>query len=132
MDGDPPRHLRGENSLSSCGCQTGQDCGCHDGMHGYDFLGALTSDAAVEEIFPEAQVRSGVGHNQALRDLMKQSAEAGQIVVSSGALAYVPGTGQCSATGQSSNLKLAQTASGLALTGVEIGVAATAGGAVAG
>lgn len=86
-------------------------------------LGALTPDQAAEQIFPQAQVKSGAGHNQAVRDLMLRAVQAGQMLDPSGAPGYSQ-QGDCSATGTSTNVRLAQTASGLALTGVSIGLVA--------
>jgi|SRR5882724_9334790 len=59
-------------------------------------FGSLTPDQATEQIFPAAQVRSGAGHNQSIRDQILQSANAGQILNAQGSPAYMPGTGQCS------------------------------------
>lgn len=114
------------------------------GMHGYVVLGsldgwglgALTPDQATDQIFPAAQVRSGAGHNQATRDAIRASAAAGLMVNAQGSPAYIPGTAQCSATGQSGNVKLAQVSGQLALTGINTAaalstsVAAALGGAV--
>jgi len=87
---------------------------------GSQLLGALTPDQAAEQVFPTAQIRRGAGHNQSIWDQIRQSAAGGLIVDAHGAPAYVPGTGACSATGQSSNIKLAQVAGTLALTGVNV------------
>lgn len=90
----------------------------------HTLLGALSPDAAVESIFPAAQVRSGAGHNQGVRDLMVQAVAAGQLLDVGGAPGYSQAK-DCSATGQSQNVRLAQTASGLALTGTSIGLIAS-------
>jgi hypothetical protein len=87
-------------------------------------LGSLTADQATEQVFPAAQVRSSAGHNQSVRDQILASVNAGQILNAQGSPDYIPGSGQCSATGVSSNLKLAQTSAGLALTGTSIGLVA--------
>jgi len=113
------------------------------GMHGYVVLGglrgdpwglgALTPEQATEQIFPAAQVRTGAGHNQAIRDVILASVRAGQIVNAQGQPSYIPGSPQCAAIGPQTgpnNLQLAQTASGLALTGVSIGLVAS-GAAIA-
>jgi hypothetical protein len=81
-------------------------------------LGALTPDQATEQVFPAAQVKNSAGHNQAARDQILASANAGQILNGQGGLDYVPGTSQCSASGVSSNVKLAQISGTLALTGI--------------
>jgi len=85
-------------------------------------LGELSPDQAAEQIFPAAKVGRSAGHNQAVRDLMVRAVSAGQLLDASGAPAYSQ-TADCSATGMSSNVRLAQTASGLALTGVSVGLA---------
>lgn len=90
-------------------------------------LGALTPDQAVESIFPASSVRNAAGHTQKVRDLMVQAAQAGEMLDPSGAPGYSQ-AGDCSATGVSTNVRLAQMASGLALTGTTIGL--TAAGAV--
>ncbi|TMI88361.1 MAG: hypothetical protein E6H00_13080 [Bacillati bacterium ANGP1] len=87
-------------------------------------IGALSPDQAAEQIFPAASVRAGAGHNQAVRDLIARAVSAGQLLDPSGAPGYSQ-AGDCSATGVSSNVRLAQTASGLALTGVSIGLLAS-------
>ena len=90
------------------------------GIRRQSLLGALTPDQAAELVFPKAQIRSGAGHNQSIWDQIRQSAAGGRILDVHGSPAYVPGTAQCSATGQSSNIKLAQVSGTLALTGVNI------------
>lgn len=90
-------------------------------------LGALTPEAATEQIFPASKVSGAAGHNQAIRDGMLRDVQAGQILNAGGAPAYIPGTPDCKAIGPTTgpnNLQLAQTASGLALTGVSIGLVA--------
>lgn len=91
--------------------------------HRFSGLGALTADQAVEQIFPAAQVRSGAGHNSAVRSLMVQAVQAGQMLNASGSPAYIPGTVQCSASGVSSNVKLAQVSGTMALTGLNVAAA---------
>jgi hypothetical protein len=58
-------------------------------------LAALTPDRCAEQIFPAAQVRSGAGHNAAVRNLMVQAAAAGSMLNSQGQPAYIPGTADC-------------------------------------
>ena len=112
-----------------CGCQT-EDCSCHSpSARGYTrgpylngiFLGALTPDEAAEKIIPHSATSSFA---QKIRAGIISDVQAGQLLNAQGAAAYIPGTEQCSATGQNANLKLAQTASGLALQGVSIGLVA--------
>jgi len=93
-------------------------------------LGALTAQQAVESVFPSSSITSTAGHTQSIYDGYIADVQAGQIV-DAGAAAYEPGSSQCSATGVSSNVKLAQTASGLALTGTMIGIQAATGIAAA-
>jgi len=77
-------------------------------------LGALTPDQAAEQIFPQAKVRSGAGHNAAIRAGMVADAQAGQMIVASGELAYSSPQSGCAGV---SLMKpaLANTVSGLAL-----------------
>jgi len=58
-------------------------------------LGAITADQAAEQIFPQARVGKNAGHNAATRAAIVSSAGAGQMVNASGALAYMPGSGDC-------------------------------------
>lgn len=89
------------------------------------YLSALTPDQATEQIFPAASVKTSAGHNQGVRNGILASVQAGQITGNTpGVLDYTPGTGECSASGVSTTVKLAQTASGLALTGTTIGLTA--------
>jgi hypothetical protein len=116
--------------MNACTCQ-GKDCGCDTGLHGLfsgapyrsDFLGALTADAAAKQVFPNAPRSPNAGHNMDTYNQIVASVQAG--LVGGSANAYMPGTGDCSATGVNSDVKLAQTASGLALTGVSMGLLAT-------
>lgn len=87
------------------------------------YLSAITADQATESIFPAAAVKTSAGHNLATRNLMVQAVQAGQLLDPSGVAAYSQNK-DCSASGQSTNVKLAQTASGLALTGTSIGLTA--------
>jgi len=87
-------------------------------------LGALTPQQAVESVFPQASVTSTAGHTQAVWDGYVRDVQAGQMVDASGQPAYLPGTQDCSATGVSTSVRLAQTASGMALTGTAIGLTA--------
>jgi len=99
-----------------CGCQH-----CEDKRLGY-LLGALSPDEVAEQIFPQAKVRGGAGHNQAIRDGLKNAAQTGRLYPE-----YRPGTGDCQALGPAtgmSDVQLAQMAGGLALTGASIGLTA--------
>jgi hypothetical protein len=119
----------------SCGCQDGQDCGCHSGaLRGYRWhLGALAAISpadAANQVFPTAKIRSGAGHNQSIWNSLQLAAQTGQMVGAAGEIAYIPGTVDCAAasgapSGAQNDLKLAQTASGLALQGVNVGLLAT-------
>lgn len=78
-------------------------------------LGAITPDQAAEQIFPQAKVRSGAGHNAAVRTQMVAAGQAGQIMAGSGSeLAYSSPQSGCSGV---SIVKPAvmNTVSGLAL-----------------
>ncbi len=77
-------------------------------------LGAITAEQAAEQIFPQARVRSGAGHDSQTRAELVSSAQAGQILGFTGALAYAPGSGDCAGV---SIVKpaLLNTVSGLAL-----------------
>jgi len=97
----------------SCGCQSRRGCSCHDGLGYYWPLGALTPDQAADVAFPQSRVSSKAGFNQAVRDAIVQAA-------SSGAFADFNASG-CT-NNPSNTVKLTQVASGLALTGVTIGV----------
>jgi hypothetical protein len=80
-------------------------------------LAALTPDAATEQIFPQAKVRSGAGHDSKTYQEILASAQSGQIMDFGGVLAYVAGTGECKGNMGASLLKpaLLTTASGVAL-----------------
>jgi hypothetical protein len=106
--------------VSGCGCPT-ETCECDSPLHGY-FLGALSPSAATEEVFPQAQVKSGAGHNQSIRDQILASATAGQVIDTTGSPAYTPGRGACVNSTGASPVQLAQVGSGLALTGLQIGL----------
>src|SRR5580704_16337991 len=85
-------------------------------------LGALTADQAVEQIFPAAQVKTSAGHNSAVRALMVQAVQTGQLIDATGSPAYIPGTADCAASGVSATqvtlTSIAATAGKLApLTG---------------
>jgi hypothetical protein len=111
--------------VSGCGCHSGEDCGCQDSplLHGWT-LGAITPDDATNQVFPSSKIATAAGHNQSIWNVIRSSASAGQMVDQNGAAAYIPGTAECAATGVSSTLKLASTASGMALTGLNIANAA--------
>lgn len=89
-------------------------------MRGYVMLGALTPDQAAKSVFPNAPRSPNAGHNMATYNAIMASARAGALVNSSGTPAYIPGTSDCSATGQSGNVKLAQISGQLALTGINV------------
>ncbi len=100
-------------------------------------LGALTPDEAAKQVFPNAPRSPNAGHNMETFNQIVASVRGGRMTAGSGD--YVPGTPSCAAAsggGQSGNVKLAQTASGLALTGINIAaltsatVMAAVGGAV--
>ena len=93
-------------------------------------LGALTPDQAAQQIFPLSAITKTAGHTQAVYNTILASVQAGQMLDATGNPAYIPGTQDCSATGVNSDLKLAQTSAGLALTGTTIGL--TAAGVVTG
>lgn len=82
-------------------------------------LGAITPQQATEQIFPAAKVRSTAGFNQAVRDVILAAATAGYLNAPlpspCGSQSFAPG----------GDVKLISTASGLALTGVSIGLTAT-------
>lgn len=113
--------------MSGCGCQCGGACGCgDDGLSGW-LLGAIDAATAA------AQVIGSDSHvNASSRSAIQASANAQVMLDASGQPAYIPGTVDCAAVTSpgSTDLKLAQTASGLALTGVQIGL--TASGAITG
>jgi len=92
------------------------------GDPGWGFLGALTPDQAAEQIVPS----TATGWPLMIRQGTVSDIKAGQLLNAQGQPDYVPGTGQCSASGQSSNVKLAQMAGGLALTGVNAAAMASA------
>jgi hypothetical protein len=56
-------------------------------------------------------------------NVIRDSAAAGQMLDSNRLPGYVPGTADCSATGQSSNVKLAQVSGQMALTGINVAAA---------
>jgi hypothetical protein len=101
----------------SCSCQSRRGCSCDDGLGYYWPLGALTPEQAADVAFPQSRVSSKAGFNQAVRDDIVQAA-------SSGAFAAFDASG-CT-NDPSNTVKLAQTAAGLALTGVTIGVSIAA------
>jgi hypothetical protein len=124
-----------------CGCDTGHDCGCHGGgqspallgvrrsLHGSAYrrmhgMGAMDPSAAA------AQVIGSDSHvNAGSKTAIAAAAAAGHMVGAAGEVAYIPGTVDCTAaqgipTGAQQDLKIAQTATGLALTGVNVGLMA--------
>jgi hypothetical protein len=120
----------------SCHCQSGHDCGCHGSAMSGGYvrrgryvrmsgLGAMTPAAA------QAQIVGSDSHvNASSKSAILASANAMQMLDASGNPAYIPGSVDCTAaqgipTGAQTDLKLGQTASGLALTGVNVGLMAT-------
>jgi len=96
---------------------------CCPTLRGNWVLGALSPEDAANQVFPSSKVTSTAGENQAVWDGIKAAAAAGQLLNSSGQPDMVPGTSQCAAasgSGQSGNVKLAQMAGGLALTGINV------------
>jgi hypothetical protein len=80
-------------------------------------LAALTPQQAAEQAFPHSQVRSTPGFTQGIYDNIVAAAQSGQFV------GFNPsGCGGVSAGG---NIKIVQQASGLALTGVSMGLSAS-------
>jgi len=119
----------------SCGCQSGHDCGCSSSarpntvttlgirrrLHG---LGAMSPSAAAAQV-----IGSDKNVNAGSKTAIAAAAAAGHMVGAAGEVAYIPGTVDCAAaqgtpTGAQNDLKLAQTASGLALTGMNLGLQA--------
>src|SRR5690348_9580477 len=90
-------------------------------MRGYVLLGAITADQAAQQAMPTSSIRNTPGFTQAVYNDIVQAAQTGTFQ------AFNPsGCGGVSAGG---NIRIAQTASGLALTGVSMGL--TEAGAVA-
>jgi hypothetical protein len=122
----------------SCGCQGGACC---DGQ-GHNSAQPQESPWSLAQVFSELSSLTGLGSiapadavtqiigsdknvNASSRSAILASAGAGQMLDANGAPAYIPGTAECaSATGQSgsNNLKLIQTGSSLALTGLQVGL----------
>jgi hypothetical protein len=99
-----------------CGCQDGIDCGCHGyGLALYRGLGALTPDQAAQQAMPKGTISSKAGFTQQVYDDIVQAAQSGQFA------AFNPSG--CTGVSAGGNLKLAQTATGLALTGASAGAA---------
>ena len=130
--------------MSGCGCQGG--CGCGGG-HDAAPSTSPASPWTLADIFsdviglagldPSAAASQIVGSdthvNAGSKAAILASARAGQMLDAGGSPAYLPGTADCaSATGQggSQNLRMVQTASGLALTGLQVGL--TTAGVVTG
>jgi hypothetical protein len=84
-------------------------------------LGAITAQQAAETVFPHSQVRSTPGFTQTVYDYIEQAAQSGTFV------GFNPG--DCSGVSAGGNIKIIQQGSGLALSGVSMGL--TASGAVA-
>lgn len=108
------------------GCQCGGVCGdCQGGLSGW--LGALApADAVAQAIGSDSHV------NTSSRAAILASANAEQMLDASGQPAYIPGSADCAAVSSpgSNNLNLVQAGTGLALTGLQIGL--TTAGVVTG
>src|SRR5208282_2318858 len=131
----------GVKVFMGCACDTGNDCGCH-GMSHYPGGGRLRSPAtlgirrrlrglgAITASAAAAQVIGSDSHvNASSKTAIAAAAAAGHMVGAAGEVAYIPGTADCAAasgtpSGAQNDLKLVQTASGLALTGVNLGLQA--------
>jgi len=119
----------------SCGCDTGHYCGCSSSarpntvttlgirrrLHG---LGAMAPSAAAAQV-----IGTDKNVNAGSKTAIAAAAAAGHMVGAAGEVAYIPGTADCAAasgtpSGAQNDLKLVQTASGLALTGVNLGLQA--------
>jgi hypothetical protein len=87
------------------------------------YLAAITADQAAETVFPAASVSKHAGETSATRALLVSAATDGQLINAGGAAAYIPGTSECSATGQSTNVKLAQVSGTMAITGINVAAA---------
>jgi hypothetical protein len=105
----------------NCGCQT-EDCSCHDDVMAGYFLGALSPSDALEQVWPASKVGSGAGHNKALRDGMLPIVASG--IDTAWISADLVNCSNRGGPGGINNLQLTQMASGLALTGVSIGLVA--------
>ena len=124
-----------------CACDTGNDCGCH-GMSHYPGGGRLRSPAtlgirrrlrglgAITASAAAAQVIGSDSHvNASSKSAIAAAAAAGHMVGAAGEVAYIPGTADCAAaqgtpTSGQTDMKLASTAAGLALTGMNVGLMA--------
>lgn len=95
------------------------------------YLSAITADDAAKQVFPNAPASPNPGHNMDTYNVILASARAGQVVKASGAPIYIPGTGDCAASGVSSNVKLAQVSGTMALTGINVAAALSSGVAAA-
>lgn len=82
------------------------------------YLGALTPDQATQVAMPTSTIRSTAGFTQGVYNEILASVQNGQITIN-----LPSGCGSTPPQGGINNLKLAQTASGLALTGVQVGAA---------
>jgi hypothetical protein len=94
------RHLRGLRRRMSLG----------------GYLGALTPDAATQTAMPTSTISKTAGFTQAVYNDILASVQAGQITIN-----LPSGCGSTPPQGGLNNLKLASTASGLALTGASVG-----------
>src|SRR5271167_2419423 len=124
-----------------CGCDTGQDCGCHGGMSHYPGGGrslgvyrrfrSLSGSAyrrlgAMDPSAAAAQVIGSDSHvNAGSKTAIAAAAAAGHMVGAAGEVAYIPGTVDCAAatgapSGAQNDMKLVSTGAGLALTGMNV------------
>lgn len=87
-------------------------------------LGAMDPSAAAAKV-----IGSDSHVNASSKSAIAAAAAAGHMVGAAGEIAYIPGSVDCAAaqgvpTGAQTDLKIAQTASGLALTGMNVGLMA--------
>jgi len=98
-------------------------------MRGYVLLGGW--DAVLGALDPQAVAQQIISAHPKLnanaRNAVISSAQAGRVVNAGGAAIYIPGTRECSASGVSSNVKIAQISGQLALTGINMAAAAGVG-----
>jgi hypothetical protein len=122
--------------VSGCGCQDGHDCGCHGMSHypgGGRSLGVYRRLRGLGAMSPSAAAAQVIGSdshvNAGSKTAIAAAAAAGHMVGAAGEVAYIPGTVDCAAatgapSGAQTDLKLAQTSTGLALTGLQLATSA--------
>jgi hypothetical protein len=120
-----------------CACASGHDCGCHhQGMYpgggryaSPSTLGIRRRLRGLGAIDPSTAAAQVIGSDSkvtaAIKSVIVASAGTLQLVDTNGQPAYIPGTTECAAaqgiaTGAQTDLKIAQTSTGLALTGVQL------------